>query len=100
MSLASPPPIDRRSRAPELEASRDRAPTIRSCVRGSGAALPAHVVSNAELATKVDTSDEWIMQRTGIRQRYIADPDENNILTGGSCGSGGVAQRRSRGCRH
>ena len=42
----------------------------------SGAALPARVVSNAELATKVDTSDEWIVQRTGIRQRYIAGPDE------------------------
>ncbi|MBV8797262.1 MAG: beta-ketoacyl-ACP synthase 3, partial [Hyphomicrobiales bacterium] len=76
MSLASPPPIDRRTRSPELEASRDRAPTIRACVRGSGAALPAHVVSNAELATRVDTSDEWIVQRTGIRQRYIAGDDE------------------------
>jgi 3-oxoacyl-[acyl-carrier-protein] synthase-3 len=76
MSLASPPPIDRRTRGPELDASRDRAPTIRACVRGAGSALPRRVVSNAELATKVDTSDEWIVQRTGIRQRYIADPDE------------------------
>src|ERR1700730_9074138 len=77
MSLASPPPVDRRARGSELEASRDRAPgSIRACVRGSGAALPARVVSNAELATKVDTSDEWIVQRTGIRQRYVAGPDE------------------------
>ena len=50
--------------------------SIRACVRGSGSALPARVVSNAELATKVDTSDEWIVQRTGIRQRYVAGPDE------------------------
>src|SRR5580693_8029723 len=77
MSLASPPPIDRRARASDQEASRDRPPgSIRACVRGSGAALPARVVSNAELATKVDTSDEWIVQRTGIRQRYVAGPDE------------------------
>ena len=49
---------------------------IRSVVKGSGSALPRTVVSNAELAAKVDTSDEWIVERTGIRQRYIAEPDE------------------------
>lgn len=49
---------------------------IRSVVRGSGSALPRTAVSNAELAAKVDTSDEWIVERTGIRQRYIAEPDE------------------------
>ena len=76
MNLASPPTVDRRARGSEQEASRDRVGSIRACVRGSGAALPARVVSNAELATKVDTSDEWIVQRTGIRQRYVAGPDE------------------------
>src|SRR6202046_5586654 len=76
MSLASPPRVERRARGPESEMSRESAPTIRACVRGSGAALPARAVSNAELATKVDTSDEWIVQRTGIRQRYLAGPDE------------------------
>ena len=45
---------------------------LRSVVRGVGAALPERVVTNAELAGKVDTSDEWILQRTGITQRYIA----------------------------
>ena len=49
---------------------------IRSVVRGSGSALPRTAVSNAELAARVDTSDEWIVERTGIRQRYIAEPDE------------------------
>ncbi|TNE52820.1 MAG: ketoacyl-ACP synthase III [Sphingomonadales bacterium] len=43
---------------------------------GSGSALPAKVVTNAELAERVDTSDEWIVERTGIRQRYIAGEGE------------------------
>jgi len=49
---------------------------IRSCLRGVGAALPARVVTNDELAGNVDTSDEWIRQRTGIRQRYLAGEGE------------------------
>ena len=49
---------------------------IRACITGTGAALPARRVSNAELAQEVDTSDEWIVERTGIRFRHIAGPDE------------------------
>ncbi len=49
---------------------------IRSHITGSGSALPRRCVSNAELAETVDTSDEWIVERTGIRQRYIAGDDE------------------------
>ena len=49
---------------------------IRSVVRGCGAYLPERVVTNAELARKVDTSDEWIQQRTGIKQRHIAADGE------------------------
>ncbi len=49
---------------------------LRSCVRGVGAALPARVVPNRELAGKMDTSDEWIRQRTGIAQRYVAGEGE------------------------
>ncbi|WP_336986921.1 beta-ketoacyl-ACP synthase III [Altererythrobacter aquiaggeris] len=49
---------------------------IRSVIRGSGSALPGRAVSNAELAKTVDTSDEWIVERTGIRNRYIAGDDE------------------------
>ncbi|WP_271206145.1 beta-ketoacyl-ACP synthase III [Methylopila capsulata] len=45
---------------------------IRSVVRGCGAYLPSDVLTNADLAKTVDTSDEWIVQRTGIRQRHIA----------------------------
>lgn len=49
---------------------------IRSVIRGSGSALPQRCVTNAELAAQVDTSDEWIVERTGIRQRYIAGEGE------------------------
>jgi 3-oxoacyl-[acyl-carrier-protein] synthase-3 len=49
----------------------------RSIVRSVGAYLPARVVTNEELAKTVDTSDEWIQQRTGIKQRHIAAEGEN-----------------------
>ena len=49
---------------------------IRSVVTGTGSALPVRRVSNAELAQEVDTSDEWIVERTGIRFRHIAGPHE------------------------
>ncbi len=49
---------------------------IRSLVRGSGSALPKRLVTNADLADEVETSDEWIVERTGIRQRYIAGEGE------------------------
>jgi 3-oxoacyl-[acyl-carrier-protein] synthase-3 len=45
-------------------------------VAGIGHALPKRVVTNAELAAKIDTSDEWIVERTGIRQRHIAGEGE------------------------
>ena len=48
----------------------------RSVVRGVGSYLPARTLTNAELATMVDTSDEWIVQRTGIRERHVAAKDE------------------------
>ena len=49
---------------------------IRSVIKGSGSALPKRVVSNEEQAKTVDTSDEWIRERTGITQRYIAGEGE------------------------
>ncbi|MBO9726520.1 MAG: ketoacyl-ACP synthase III [Novosphingobium sp.] len=49
---------------------------LRSVLVGTGSALPRRSVSNAELAEKVDTSDEWIVERTGISNRHIAAPDE------------------------
>lgn len=50
--------------------------TRRSVLIGTGSALPKRSVSNAEMATIVDTTDEWIVERTGIRNRYIAGDDE------------------------
>jgi 3-oxoacyl-[acyl-carrier-protein] synthase III len=55
---------------------------IRSVVRGIGASLPKRVVSNREMETMVDTSDEWIVQRTGIQQRYIAGEGETTASLG------------------
>ncbi|HEX7710626.1 MAG TPA: beta-ketoacyl-ACP synthase III [Sphingomonadaceae bacterium] len=49
---------------------------IRSVVKGTGSALPKRRVSNAELAETVDTSDEWIVERTGIHFRHIAGEGE------------------------
>ncbi len=49
---------------------------IRSVIVGVGAYLPETVLTNAELAKRVDTSDEWIRERTGIQQRHIVRPGE------------------------
>ena len=50
--------------------------TKRSVILGCGSYLPAQVLTNSELARKVDTSDDWIVQRTGIHERRIAAPGE------------------------
>jgi 3-oxoacyl-[acyl-carrier-protein] synthase-3 len=50
--------------------------TTRSVILGVGSALPRREVTNAELATTVDTSDEWIVERTGIRSRFLAGDGE------------------------
>lgn len=50
--------------------------TTRSVILGAGCYLPQRILTNAELAKMVDTSDEWIVQRTGIHQRRIAAPGE------------------------
>ena len=47
-----------------------------SVLTGTGSALPRRALGNAELAKMVDTSDEWIVERTGIHNRHIAAPDE------------------------
>jgi len=50
--------------------------TLRSVILGCGSYLPARILSNDELARSVETTDEWIVQRTGIRERHIAAPGE------------------------
>jgi len=51
-------------------------------VRGVGACLPERIVTNDELASRVDTSDDWIVQRTGIKQRYVAGDGETTVSLG------------------
>lgn len=55
---------------------------LRSQIVGCGSYLPARIVTNAELAERVDTTDEWIVQRTGIRQRHVAADDETTSTIG------------------
>jgi 3-oxoacyl-[acyl-carrier-protein] synthase-3 len=55
---------------------------LRAVIKGTGSALPKERVSNADLAEKVDTSDEWITERTGIKFRHIAGPDETTATLG------------------
>jgi 3-oxoacyl-[acyl-carrier-protein] synthase-3 len=50
--------------------------TKRSVILGCGSYLPAQILTNSDLARKVDTTDDWIVQRTGIHERHIAAPGE------------------------
>lgn len=55
---------------------------IRTVIRSVGSALPKNAVTNKALEAKIETSDEWIQQRTGIKQRYIADDTETTASLG------------------
>jgi 3-oxoacyl-[acyl-carrier-protein] synthase III len=65
--------------AAPLDPARDR---LRAVIKGTGSALPKRIVTNAELAKQVDTSDEWITERTGIKARHVAGPDETTATLG------------------
>ena len=56
--------------------------TIRSVVCGNGFYLPERILTNRELAGMVDTSHEWILQRTGIEERHIAAEGETTSMLG------------------
>ncbi|MBN8815745.1 MAG: ketoacyl-ACP synthase III [Sphingomonas sp.] len=68
----------------------------RAVLIGTGSALPARRVSNAELAETVDTSDEWIVERTGIRFRHIAGPDETTGTLGADAAKAALAAAGKR----
>jgi 3-oxoacyl-[acyl-carrier-protein] synthase-3 len=57
-------------------------PAPRAVLAGIGSYLPEKIVSNAEMALRVDTSDDWITERTGIRQRHFAAPHETAAFMG------------------
>ena len=59
--------------------SRLSVPGVR--IAGYGAAAPARVLSNADLATMMETSDEWIRKRTGIERRHVVDPETEGEFT-------------------
>ena len=56
--------------------------TVRSVIAGCGSALPQRVMTNADISKIVDTSDEWIVERTGIKSRHIADEGETTRTLG------------------
>src|SRR5260370_41441897 len=55
---------------------------LRSILAGCGGYLPERIVTNDELARTIDTSDEWIRERTGIRERHFAAAHETNAFMG------------------
>ena len=55
---------------------------MRSILAGAGGYLPERIVTNDELARTVDTTDAWIQERTGIRQRHFAGPHETAAFMG------------------
>lgn len=55
---------------------------IRTVICGAGSALPKKALTNSELEKRVETSDEWIVQRTGIEQRYVAGEGETTVSLG------------------
>ena len=71
------PPVERASPRLSEMAGTGLVMRPRTMLDGIGAYLPARVVTNAELAERVDTSDDWIRERTGIRQRHLAAPHES-----------------------
>ena len=72
---------------------------IRSVVRGIGAALPSRIMKNADFEGMVETSDDWIAQRTGIRQRHIAGDDETTASLGEAAARAALANAGLTRCR-
>ena len=68
---------------------------LRSILAGVGAYLPQRVVSNDELARTVETTDEWIRERTGIRQRHSAAPHETAAFMGTAAARAALADARA-----
>jgi 3-oxoacyl-[acyl-carrier-protein] synthase-3 len=67
---------------------------IWSRIVGTGSYLPLRVVTNDELARRMDTSDEWIRSRTGIRQRHIAEPSQTSSDLGAEASRAALAAAR------
>jgi 3-oxoacyl-[acyl-carrier-protein] synthase-3 len=68
--------------------------TTRSVIVGVGSSLPRRTLTNDELSRKVDTSDEWIVQRTGIRERHIAADNETTVTLGVAAAKAALADAK------
>jgi len=64
----------------------------RAVLTGIGAYLPETIVTNADMALRVDTSDEWIVERTGIRQRHFAGLHETAAYMGAKAGQAALGK--------
>jgi len=67
-------------------------PTIQACISGLATYLPPRTLTNADLEKMVDTDDEWILQRTGIRKRHIVDPGVATSDLAAEAARGAIAQ--------
>ncbi len=63
-----------------------------AAVTGWGKALPARVLTNHDLESMVDTTDEWIMSRTGIRERHIVGPNDSTTSLAAAAGRDALAK--------
>lgn len=70
---------------------------LRSVVRGAGSYLPERIVTNHELESRMDTSDDWIVQRTGITRRHIAAHDESTSTLAQKAAEAALADAGLRG---
>ena len=66
--------------------------SVSTVILGTGSYAPAHILTNAELARRVDTSEEWIVTRTGIRERRIAADDETCSDLGAKAAAAALAE--------
>lgn len=64
---------------------------LRAVIKGTGSALPVRIVTNDELAAQIDTSDEWITERTGIKARHIAGEGETTATLGAEAAKAALA---------
>jgi 3-oxoacyl-[acyl-carrier-protein] synthase-3 len=63
-------------------------------IAGTGASVPERVVTNDDFARRLDTSDQWIVQRTGIRERRIVGPDQSTLALASTAGRMALANAR------
>ncbi len=74
--------------------SKERNPSYRAVITGHGAFVPEKILTNADLAKMVDTSDEWIISRTGIKTRHITNGDESTAFLASEAAKRALAEAK------